>query len=242
MNLIIDIGNTRVKLAVFKANRILKKSTIQKSLFLKEVKKIISNEEKIKNAIVSSVDFFTKEEELSLRAIVNLTVVSHNLQLPFKNKYATPKTLGVDRIALITAAAQQYPNKNVLVIDAGTCVTYDFLTYTNRYLGGAISPGLTIRYEALHNLTAKLPLLKTKDTTFLIGNSTETSIHSGVINGLVNEIDGTIKQYQEQYTDLTVILTGGDTNFLAKRLKSSIFANSNFLLEGLNHLLKINID
>ena len=162
--------------------------------------------------------------------------------MPFTNNYATPETLGVDRIALITAAANQYPNKNILVIDAGTCVTYDFLNHQNSYLGGAISPGLTIRYEALHNLTAKLPLLKTEDTTFLIGNSTETSIHSGVINGLVNEIDGTIQQYQQEHTDLTVILTGGDTNFLAKRLKSSIFANSNFLLEGLNHLLKINID
>jgi type III pantothenate kinase len=242
MNLIIDIGNTRVKLAVYKASRLLKKIIVQKTIFLNEVKKIISEEPKITNAIVSSVDFFTKEEETLLKSLVHLTVVSHKLQLPFINNYATPKTLGVDRIALITAASHQYPKKNILIIDAGTCVTYDFLTKSNVYLGGAISPGLTIRYEALHNLTAKLPLLKTKDATFLIGNTTETSIHSGVINGLVNEIDGTIQQYQLQYSDLTVILTGGDTNFLAKRLKSSIFANSNFLLEGLNHLLKINID
>lgn len=242
MNLIIDIGNTRVKLAVFKANRLLEKVIVDKKVFLLEVKKIISSQPKITNAIVSSVDFFTKNEELELRTMVELTIVSHKLQLPFTNNYATPKTLGVDRIALITAAAQQYPKINTLIIDAGTCVTYDFLNNENAYLGGAISPGLTIRYEALHNLTAKLPLLKIKDATFLIGNSTENSIHSGVINGLVNEIDGAIQQYQQQYTDLTVILTGGDTNFLAKRLKSSIFANSNFLLEGLNHLLKINID
>lgn len=242
MNLIIDIGNTRVKLAVFKANRLLEKVIVDKKVFLLEVKKIISSQPKITNAIVSSVDLFTKDEELELRTMVKLTIVSHNLQLPFTNNYATPKTLGVDRIALITAAALQYQKTNTLIIDAGTCVTYDFLNKENTYLGGAISPGLTIRYEALHNLTAKLPLLKTKDATFLIGNSTENSIHSGVINGLVNEIDGAIQQYQQQYTDLTVILTGGDTNFLAKRLKSSIFANSNFLLEGLNHLLKINID
>lgn len=242
MNLIIDIGNTRVKLAVFKANRLLEKIIVDKKVFLLEVKKIISLQPKITNAIVSSVDFFTKDEELELKTMVKLTIATHNLQLPFTNNYATPKTLGVDRIALITAAAQQYSNSNTLIIDAGTCVTYDFLNNENTYLGGAISPGLTIRYEALHNLTAKLPLLKTKDATFLIGNSTENSIHSGVINGLVNEIDGAIQQYRQQYTDLTVILTGGDTNFLAKRLKSSIFANSNFLLEGLNHLLKINID
>lgn len=242
MNLVIDIGNTRVKLAVFKTNRLLEKHTAPRKVFFKEVQKIISEHPEITNAIVSSVDFFTKEEENQLKKLIPLIVVTHNIKLPFTNNYATPETLGVDRLALISAAASQYPNKNVLVIDAGTCVTYDFLSKDNCYLGGAISPGLTIRYEALHHLTAKLPLLKTKDAHFLIGNSTKKSIHSGVINGLVNEIDGTIHQYQEQYTDLTVILTGGDTNFLAKRLKSSIFANSNFLLEGLNHLLKINID
>ena len=184
----------------------------------------------------------TKEEENDLKKLLNLTVVSTSMSLPFKNLYETPKTLGLDRIALIAAAADQYKKENVLVIDAGTCITYDFLNSKNEYLGGAISLGLTIRYEALHNLTAKLPLLKPDDSNFFIGNSTESSIHSGVINGLVNEIDGIIQQYQSTYKDLTIILTGGDTNFLSKRLKSSIFANSNFLLEGLNHLLKINTD
>ena len=174
--------------------------------------------------------------------MLELTVVNTSMILPFKNLYKTPKTLGLDRIALIAAAASQYRAKNILVIDAGTCITYDFINSKNEYLGGAISPGLTIRYEALHNLTAKLPLLKPKDLDVFIGNTTETSIHSGVINGVINEIDGVIKQYQSSNKDLTVILTGGDTNFLAKRLKSSIFANSNFLLEGLNHLLKINTD
>lgn len=243
MNLIIDIGNTRVKLAVFKHNSILSRKTVQKNFFIKEIEKIILAQPTITNAIVSSVDNFSKKEEQQLKNLVPcLVVVSKNIQLPFINKYSTPLTLGVDRIALIASAAVQYQKQNVLVIDAGTCITYDFLTAKNEYLGGAISPGLTIRYEALHNLTAKLPLLQPKDTTVLIGNSTETSIHSGIINGIINEMDGVIKQYQSQYADLTVILTGGDTNFLAKRLKSSIFANANFLLEGLNYLLKINID
>ncbi len=243
MNLIIDIGNTRVKLAVFKHNSILSRKTVQKNFFIKEIEKIILAQPTITKAIVSSVDNFSKEEEEQLKNLIPcLVLVSKNIQLPFINKYSTPSTLGVDRIALIASAAVQYPKQNVLVIDAGTCITYDFLTTKNEYLGGAISPGLTIRYEALHNLTAKLPLLQPKDTTVLIGNSTETSIHSGIINGIINEIDGVIKQYQSQYADLTVILTGGDTNFLAKRLKSSIFANANFLLEGLNYLLKINID
>ena len=242
MNLIIDIGNTRVKLAVYEENTLLEKIIIHKKDFFKNIKKILKKHLKIKKGIISSVDFFSKEQENELKTMLELTVVNTSMILPFKNLYKTPKTLGLDRIALIAAAASQYRAKNILVIDAGTCITYDFINSKNEYLGGAISPGLTIRYEALHNLTAKLPLLKPKDLDVFIGNTTETSIHSGVINGVINEIDGVIKQYQSSNKDLTVILTGGDTNFLAKRLKSSIFANSNFLLEGLNHLLKINTD
>ncbi len=242
MNLIIDIGNTRVKLAVYEENSCEDKYIVLKKDFLESVKKILNKYPKIKKGIISSVDFFSKEEETELKKIIKITIVSTEMHLPFKNLYETPKTLGLDRIALIAAAADQHEKENVLVIDAGTCITYDFLNSKNEYLGGSISPGLTIRYEALHNLTAKLPLLKPDDSNYFIGNSTESSIHSGVINGLVNEIDGIIQQYQSAYKDLTIILTGGDTNFLAKRLKSSIFANSNFLLEGLNHLLKINTD
>jgi len=242
MNLIIDIGNTRVKLAVYEENRCRHKTTLLKKDFFKSIKKILKKHPEIKKGIISSVDFFSKEEELKLKKLLKLIVVNTEMSLPFTNLYKTPKTLGLDRIALIAAAADQHQKENVLVIDAGTCITYDFLNTENEYLGGAISPGLTIRYEALHNLTAKLPLLNPDDSDFFIGNTTESSIHSGVINGLVNEIDGIIEQYQSTYKDLTIILTGGDTNFLAKRLKSSIFANSNFLLEGLNHLLKINTD
>jgi len=242
MNLIIDIGNTRVKLAVYEENSCLNKQIVLKEDFLKKVKKILKEYPEIKKGIISSVDFFSKEEENELKQLLELTIVSSSMSLPFKSLYQTPKTLGLDRIALIAAAADQYQQKDVLVIDAGTCITYDFLNSKNEYLGGAISLGLTIRYEALHNLTAKLPLLNPDDSDYFIGNSTESSIHSGVINGLVNEIDGVIQQYQSTYKDLTIILTGGDINFLAKRLKSSIFANSNFLLEGLNHLLKINTD
>ena len=110
----------------------------------------------------------------------------------------------------------------------------------NKYLGGAISPGLTLRYKALHNLTANLPLLDTKLPEDLIGNSTESSIHSGVVNGILREIDGTINEYKGKFSDLTVILTGGDSDFLSKQLKNTIFANSNFLLEGLNFILEFN--
>jgi type III pantothenate kinase len=160
--------------------------------------------------------------------------------VPFLNLYATPSTLGIDRIALVAASVNGFPDKNVLIIDAGTCITFDFITNKNQYLGGAISPGIRMRYKALQNQTANLPLLETNMPENIIGDSTASSIHSGVINGVLNEIDGNIEAYKSNYEDFTTILTGGDANFLSKQLKSSIFANSNFLLEGLNFILQYN--
>jgi type III pantothenate kinase len=162
--------------------------------------------------------------------------------MPFKNLYKTPETLGLDRLALASAAVQQYPKTNTLVIDAGTCITYDFVDANAHYFGGAISPGLQMRYNALHKQTAQLPLLQPKRQTSYIGATTEASIHSGVIFGTVQEIQGVVSTYLLDYSDLTVILTGGDANFLCKQFKISIFANSNFLLEGLNFILDFNSD
>ena len=136
----------------------------------------------------------------------------------------------------------KFPKKDVLVIDGGSAITYDFLSAENQYIGGSIAPGITMRYKSLHSFTAKLPLLEKTATIAKIGNSTEAAIHSGVIQGVTFEIDGVIHQYKDQYTDLTIILTGGDAHFLRDRLKNDIFANSNFLLEGLNYILELNKD
>ena len=141
---------------------------------------------------------------------------------------------------MATAAFYYNSTANTLVIDAGTCITYDMVNGYGEYLGGAISPGLHMRYEALHNQTSKLPLLTSEEPIDIIGNSTESSIHSGVVNGISAEIDGVIDQYKMRFKDLTVILTGGDAQFLSKRLKNTIFADSKFLLRGLNYLLEYN--
>lgn len=122
----------------------------------------------------------------------------------------------------------------------GTCVTYDFVNDAGEYRGGAISPGLNMRYRAMHLQTDKLPLLQPEELLDFVGNSTASSMHSGVINGLTLELDGAISQYHARFQDLTVILTGGDSQFFVKRLKNSIFANSKFLVEGLNYLLEYN--
>ena len=240
MNLIIDVGNTRIKTAVFDDSKMIHNESLTNDSFVSEAKKIIKKY-KCTNAIISSVGSVNKSQIDELRAEINLIELDYNTKVPFVNKYATPKTLGVDRIALVSSAISKYPNKNVLIIDAGTCITYDFLNNEGNYYGGAISPGLQMRYKALNVFTEKLPLLEASEKFELLGNSTETSIHSGIINGVINEIDGIIKQYRKKNTDLTVVLTGGDVNFLSNRLKNSIFANPNFLLEGLNTILTYNL-
>ena len=240
MNLIIDIGNSFVKVAVFKKDALVQKELIQSKDLLKTVKELKKKYKTLNKAIISSVGKVETTIIDVLKESFHVLVLNSQTQLRFKNLYGTPKTLGVDRMALVSASTKQFPKKNVLIVDAGTCITYDFINNKNEYFGGAISPGIRMRYQSLNNFTANLPLLETNLPTDIIGNSTATSIHSGIITGILKEIDGVISEYKEKYPDLTVILTGGDTKFLSKQLKSSIFANSNFLLEGLNHILQFN--
>jgi len=240
MNLVIDVGNTYIKLAVFKKHSLLFREVVEETKVVDTIKSIKKKYKLIEQAIVSSVANLNKDIIEYLNDSFKVLELNSETKLPFTNNYKTPKTLGVDRIALVSASVYHYPENNVLIIDAGSCITYEFVNTENEYYGGAISPGIRMRYKALHNLTANLPLLETEIPNSIVGNTTENSIHSGVIYGVLNEIDGVIVNYKEKYSDLTVILTGGDANFLSKQLKSSIFANSNFLLEGLNHILQFN--
>ncbi len=240
MNLIIDAGNTSAKLAAFSQGRILMQWQVPNDQLLQAVDEAIQTYPGIKQAIIASVAFLNDELLTAIGSKTTLYTLNTELKTPFDNQYASPETLGADRIALAAAAVLHYPEKNVLVIDAGTCVTYDLVTKEAAYHGGAISPGLHMRYKALHHYTNRLPELEPADFPDIIGDSTENSIHSGVINGLCREIDGVIDQYESRYPVLTVILTGGDAQFLSNRLKKAIFAHSNFLLEGLNFLLEYN--
>jgi type III pantothenate kinase len=239
MNLAIDVGNTRVKAAVFEGDKLLVIEYFKREEIITELKKIFKTYQ-IKEAIIANVASVSSEVLEEINKIVRLTRVNSLMKLPFTNNYATPHTLGLDRLALVFGAVLKYDNQNTLIIDAGTCITYDFVDKENKYFGGAISPGLEMRYKSLHHFTSKLPLLDVTIPNQFVGNSTEESIHSGVVNGLLQEIEGVISQYKNKYSDLTVVLTGGDTNFLSKQLKSSIFANQNFLLEGLNRILIFN--
>ncbi|WP_284652795.1 type III pantothenate kinase [Flavobacterium terrisoli] len=240
MLLAIDVGNTRIKAAVFEGNTLFEVITFDKKELIEKVEFIFLQYSKIKSIVVASVGNLEKNDFLSFEKRAVVFFISYESRFPFDNLYTTPKTLGIDRLVLATGAVLQYPNQNRLVIDAGTCITYDFIDEDNRYLGGAISPGIRLRYESLHQFTAKLPLLTKAYPEYVIGNSTEESIHSGVVNGITLEIDGFINQYKAQYAKFIIILTGGDSEFLAKRLKNTIFANSNFLLESLNQTFQYN--
>jgi type III pantothenate kinase len=236
MVLVIDCGNTRIKSAVFENDTLLSTLVFENENLHFSIENSLKSHPKINQIVVSSVG---KIEKSAFSVFVNpikLFFLDRNAQFPFQNKYATPETLGIDRMVLAAGAVLCFPKKNRLVIDAGTCVTFDFVDDNNQYWGGAIAPGLKLRYKSMNDYTAKLPLLETQAPEKTIGNTTQESIHSGVVNGLCFEIDGFIDALKTKNENFIIILTGGDAIFLAKRLKNTIFANSNFLLQSLNQL------
>lgn len=239
MVLVIDIGNSRTKLVWFKNN----KPFAALNISLKNIKELNSASRKypFRFGIISSVKKMPATY-LKWAKKNKLIFISHQSVLPIKNLYATPKTLGKDRLAAIVGAYTLYPNKNILVIDAGTCITYDLLTAKKEYLGGAISPGIEMRLKALHTSTEKLPLVKIKNHTphKLTGSTTQSSILSGVYNGTVSEIDSIIDKYRVIYKNLTVILTGGDATFFEKALKNRIFAHPELVVLGLYKIFILN--
>ena len=236
MLLTIDVGNSRIKVAVYEHNKQLDFFIFETNEALKNFENIFQKYSNLQKIILSSVGKLDEEVVNFIKSQFQTEIIDHKSKFPFTNLYATPETLGIDRMVLAAGATLMYPNQNRLIIDAGTCITYDFVNTKNQYLGGAISPGIKIRYKSLNNYTSKLPLLTISEDFEIIGNSTKSAIHSGVINGVIFEIEGFISQYSLKNQDLTIILTGGDAEFLAKRLKSTIFANSNFLLESLRLL------
>lgn len=236
MNVVVDYGNSSAKVAIFNEHELKEKHTFMQADELKNFLSTSSAE----NIIISSVN--TQAETVSQwSAAEKKFILSHILPLPVIIRYATPHTLGVDRIAGSCGALQLFPGKNTLVIDAGTCITYDFTDSNRQYYGGAISPGLKMRFQAVHTFTARLPLVNPTENPELIGNSTETSIQSGIVHGTVSEMDGIIDRYRQKYPDLQVILCGGDGPFFENKLKASIFASPDLVLIGLNSVLIHNV-
>jgi len=243
MNLIIDIGNTQIKLVVFdNKNQLLDLTYSSHKSVLDEIKKQ-HDKYNFSAAILSEVGKnIAGLKEFLTTLNIPLINISSSMYLPFEIAYQTPATLGADRLALVAGALYHQKNKNQLIIDAGTCITYDFIDKNNVYHGGSISPGLQLRFQSLNDYTANLPLISAKDEKIdWIGKDTKSSIKSGVIWGLIHEIEGFSVKYNLKYPDLTVYLTGGDQKLLDRYIKNKIFVNSKFLLwEGMNYLLNIN--
>jgi len=237
MNLVVDYGNSFAKVGVFRQYELINQYTFTRGDELKFFLQNFSAE----NFILSSVTHDDAQVLDWVNHINRKFVLTPKLPLPIKNLYASPDTLGVDRIAGVCGAHQKFPGFHCLVIDAGTCATYDFLDLDGNYRGGGISPGLKMRFQAMNAFTAKLPIANVVDNPPLIGTTTETCLQSGAINGMTEEIKGIVGRYQQEFEGLRVILCGGDARFFENKLKGPIFAIPELVLSGLNSILIYNV-
>jgi type III pantothenate kinase len=239
-HLVIDIGNSRTKVAIFDDHKLIKNDVLE-HLDDDQLREYFKKDT-IQQSIISSV----KDEIEGLEKVLidrsDYIRFSADLNIGINNRYKTPGTLGLDRLAGVIGAKALYPGKNCLVIDLGTCITYDAIDKDGIYRGGSISPGLNMRLRAMHELTGRLPLIQLAEFDGLEGNDTRTSMLSGVVNGAFLEIAGFIERYKAQYSELQVILCGGDANFFDTRFKNSIFAHTlktepDLVLIGLNEVI-----
>jgi type III pantothenate kinase len=233
MNIAIDYGNSSAKVGLFEGRELVEHHIFASPDELRDYLQNYSGE----CLIISSVSMDAAEVSTWAKLVKTRFILNSSLPLPIKNRYATPETLGVDRIAGACGAQSLFPGTPSLVIDAGTCITYDVLDGDGNFLGGGISPGLRMRFQAVHSFTKRLPLVSPAESAPLIGDSTETCIQSGIGNGLVAEIDGIVAQYGSLFSELRVILTGGDARFFENKLKAPIFAVPELVLSGLNSIL-----
>ena len=241
MNLVIDIGNTVAKLAAFDGDTLLEvaydsnQTLAQLPAFCRKYS--------FERAIVVTVIDLTNEADAQLsRLPFTLLWLNSTTPVPICNLYETPETLGYDRLAAVVAAQGQFPGRNLLVVDAGTCITYEFVDASGCYHGGNISPGMQMRFKALHHFTGKLPLVHPEGRMELMGKNTDTAMRAGVLKGIEYEIEGYIRMMRHKYPELLVFLTGGDDFSFDTNLKSIIFADRFLVLKGLNRILDYNND
>jgi len=239
VNLIIDAGNTLIKYAVFDNFNIIFYD--YNSEFTEAHYLIIKKKFPAINQIIFSNVGHHQLKFLNILPDIKIIEFSSHTPIPIINLYQSPETLGMDRLAAVIGANQLYPKENIMVIDLGSAITYDFINNNSEYLGGNISPGLEMRFKALNNFTSKLPLLTPNENFNPIGKNTNEAILTGVEQGLVFEISSYIDYFSQYFTDLKVLLTGGNCFFFEKILKNHIFVNPNLLLIGLNKILEYNL-
>lgn len=240
MNLVIDIGNTRTKFSVFHRGEVL--ITVPVDEMLPQHIEVLQNEHPgLKKAILSSVKEYSPDLKAALHEKFDKFIeLDSSTPLPVENLYESRETLGKDRIAAVVGAFDLFPGENLLVIDAGTAITFDIINEKGQFLGGNISPGIDMRFDALHKFTGKLPRVLQKEQNKLYGVTTEEAIRAGVQNGVVFEVEMNIEAFKKFYTNLKVIITGGNAEFFDKKLKNSFFVNFNLTALGLNRILEYN--
>ncbi len=236
----IDFGNTHIKLALFDGNNLLEEKQVDSIDELFQLEDFFL---RAKQAIICSVTTQHEAFISKYKNKLNILFFDNQLPIPLANLYKTPQSLGTDRLAAAIGAYSLFPEQHVLNVDCGTCIKFNFVNSKGEFFGGAISPGLRMRFKALNHFTSKLPLIQFDENySKLIGTNTEESILSGVITGATAEIDGIINEYLLQFKNLVTVISGGDANFFAKRLKNSIFTHPNLVLIGLNYTLVYNIE
>jgi len=242
LNLVIDIGNSRVKMAIFSQHEMVA-SSVKEVLSIEGIKELTNHFPGTDRAIwskVTSVDpSVIKYLESTFPFFLEL---NHHTAVPIRNNYLTPETLGLDRLAAAIGARELFPDRALLVIDAGTAITFDLVESNGTFAGGNISPGLRSRFRALHEFTGNLPLMAAVDQFPLVGRTTEEAIQSGVLNGMIIEIDGMIDSLKKKYPEIQSVLTGGDALFFERRLKNHIFVKFEITLIGLNRILEYNVE
>ncbi len=238
ISLCLDFGNTRQKVGVFKGRDFLKEINLPDTSLI-SIEDLLNewNPEKI---ILSSVINHDPAIETYLAAKSKFHRLNHTSQLPLTTPVGKPETIGADRLALVAAAVDLFPHSHNLVIGLGTCITYNFINNQHEFLGGSISPGMNMRFKAMHEQTALLPYIKAETQFPLIGYDTKTNLLSGVIWGMSKEIDGIIDEYALKYSNFNVLLTGGDMPFFVPHLKNRIFADPNLIFKGLYAISEFN--
>ncbi len=241
MKLILDIGNSLTKLAIVDKDKFIFKTRLEETTVEKIQENIAAYS--ISKAIISDVKKMPDSFYTDIKETFDIQDWSFK-KLPIQLDYLKAETLGQDRIAAAVAAADAFPEKNILIVQCGSCICYDYLSSKGIYHGGAISPGIEMRFKALHTFTGNLPLLeKTPNLPEIIGKNTEKSMLSGVLNGLMMEVDSMIEEFKQQIdSNLLVVLTGGHAIFFDKYLKNSNFAVSDFVLKGLNLILDFYVE
>ena len=229
---IVDAGNTSVKVALVKNSQIL---SVHRFAQVSDALTTISDADVVCASVLNE-----NFRQFFIERGTSFYQITHQSTLPFKSAYGSMETIGVDRLCNMAAAFKLFGSQNCLVVDIGTCIKFDFISENNVYLGGSIAPGIELRYKALYEHTSQLPMLDFKSAVSIIGGDTNKSMHSGVINGIQHEIQGMIMRYEKDFGDIKILITGGDASYFEFPQKSNIFANKNLTLEGIVEIYEIN--